>query len=268
MSWISVIAGLVCAGVAAVVVGLALRGRTRETSHYALLWLVLAGLLFAGVQQFVTPPLQARYDASRVDESLSSHAAFAAIKKHDPQTYARIMAELREGLLAGQSQGVLIERVRSQVTSLVQQRLPRASDEAATEYVRVMVQEMQELRSHGGELCHRFLFPQPGDSLNLTRYVSANLRDADAAALSQVVRSSTLSPQAVPQKAEVLPRMQPVMTALSARHGADLALLERPQAPGIDRDKLCAINIDLYSVILQMPPTDGGKLIRYLMSQG
>ncbi len=267
MSWISVVVALACAGAAGLMVVLVLRGRTRETSHYAALWLVLAGLPFAAAQQFITPALQARYDASRVDASLSSHAAFVAIKKHDPQAYDRIMFELREGLLAGQSQGVLIERVRAQVTSLVQQRLPRASDEAAIEYMRVMVQEMHELRRHGSELCHRFLFPQPGDSLNLTRYVSANLRDADAAALSQVVRSSTLSPQAVPQKAEVLPRMQPVMTALSARHGADLALLERPQTPGIDRDKLCAINIDLYSVILQMPPSDAGKLIRYLMSQ-
>jgi len=267
MSWISVVAALLCAGLAAVIARLALRGRSRQTSHYAGLWLVLAGLLFTGAQQFVTPALQARYDASRVDDSLSSHAAFAAIKKHDPQTYGRIMAELREGLLAGQSQGVLIERVRAQVTSLVQQRLPRASDEAAIEYLRVMVQEMQELRGHGGDLCFRFLFPQPGESLSLTRHVSANIRDADAAALSQVVRSSTVSPQPVPQKAEVQPRMQPVMAALSARYGPDLALLERPQTPGIDRDKLCSINIDLYSVILQMPPNDGGKLIRYLMSQ-
>ena len=267
MSWISVAAALVCAGLAGGATVLALRGRTRETSLYAALWLVLAGLLFAASQQFITPTLQARYDAGRVDDSLSGHAAFAAIKKHDPQAYGRIMSELREGLLAGQSQAVLIERVRAQVTSLVQQRLPRASDEAAIEYTRVMVQEMLELRGQGGDLCFRFLFPQPGEGLNLNRHVSLNLRDADAAALSQVVRSSTLSPQPVPQKAEVLPRMQPVMAALSARHGADLALLERPQAPGIDRDKLCAINIDLYSVILQMPSGDGGKLIRYLMSQ-
>lgn len=267
MSWISVVAALVCAGLAGVIVMLALRGRKRETSHYAGLWLLLAGLLFAATQHFITPTLQARYDASRVDESLSSHAAFAAIKKHDPQTYDRIMAELREGLLAGQSQGVLIERVRAQVTSLVQQRLPRASDEAATEYLRVMVQEMQELRRQGGDLCYRFLFPQPGEALNLTRHVPLTLRDADAAALSQVVRSSTVSPQPVPQRAEVQPRMQPVMSALSARYGPELALLERPQAPGVDRDKLCSINIDLYSVILQMPASDGGKLIRYLMSQ-
>lgn len=267
MSWIGVVVALVCAGLAGAATVFALRGRTREASHYAALWLVLAGLLFFASQQFVTPSLQARYDASRVDESLSSHAAFAAIKKHDPQTYGRIMAELREGLLDGQSQGVLIERVRAQVTTLVQQRLPLASDEAATEYVRVMVQEMHELRSHGGDLCFKFLFPQPGEGLNLTRYVSVNLRDADAAALSQVVRSSTVSPQPVPQKAEVLVRMQPVMTALSARYGRDLALLEQPQAPGVDRDKLCSINIDMYTVILQMPPADGGKLIRYLMSQ-
>lgn len=268
MSWISVAAAVVCGALAGLIAVLALRGRTREKSHYAALWVVVAGLLFAAAQGYVTPTVQARFDASRVDESLSGHAAFAAIKKHDPQTYGRIMSELREGLLKGQSQAELIERVRTQVTTLVQKHLPRASDEAATEYMRVMVLEMSELRRHGGDLCYRFLFPKPGETLNLTRYVSANTRDADAAALSQVVRSATVSPRPAPVQTEVASRIQPVMTALTARYGADLALLQQPEAPGADRDKLCSINIDMYTVILQLPTADSGMLIRYLMNPG
>lgn len=268
MSWISVAAAVVCAALAGLIAVFALRGRTREKSHQAAVWVVVAGLLFMGAHLFITPKLQARYDASRVDASLSGHAAFAAIKKHDPQTYGRIMSELREGLLKGRSQPELIEFVRAEVTTLVQKHLPRASDDAATEYMRVMVQEMSELRRQGGDLCYRFLFPKPGEALNLTRHVSANTRDADAAALSQVVRTAIVSPQAVPKQSEVAVRIQPVMTALSARYGSDLALLQQPEAPGIDRDKLCSINIDMYTVILQLPIADSGMLIRYLMSQG
>ncbi len=267
MSWISVASAAVCGALAGLIVALALRGRTRDKSHYLAAWVVAAGLLFAAAHRFITPALQARYDASQVDESLSGNAAFAAIKKHDPQTYARIMSELREGLLNGQGQAELIERVRMQVTTLVQKHLPRASDDAATEYMRVLVLEMSELRRHGGDLCYRFLFPKAGETLSLTRYVSANTRDADFAALSQVVRSSTVSPQPVPQQAEVASRIQPVMAALTARYGRDLALLQQPEAPGVDRDKLCSINIDMYTVILQLPTADSGKLIRYLMSR-
>jgi hypothetical protein len=31
---------------------------------------------------------------------------------------------------------------------------------------------------------------------------------------------------------------------------------------------VCSINIDMYTVILQMPAADSGKLIRYLLGQG
>ncbi|MBC7955395.1 MAG: hypothetical protein H7Y33_05960 [Cytophagales bacterium] len=265
MSWIGLVVAAICAALAGVITTVALRHRTEEKLHYVGMWVVVAGVLFGGANHVITPALQVRYDVSRIDASLSSNAAFSAIKKHDPLTYGRITAELRDGLLSGRSKADLIEMLRNEVSTLVQQRLPRASDEAATEYMRVMVQEMGELRRHGGELCYRFLFAQPGQGVDLTRYVSANTMEADSAALSQVVRSSTVSPQPVPVKSEVESRLQPVVALLAARYGPDLALLQQPRAPGIDRDKLCAINIDMYTVILQLPMADSGKLIRYLM---
>lgn len=267
MSWIGLVVAAICAALAGLVTKLVLQHRTEEKLHYLGLWVVVAGLFVGAASQLVTPALQVRYDVSRIDESLASHAAFSAIKKHDPLSYDRIKAELRDGLIKGRSKAELIERLRTEVSSLVQQRLPRASDEAATEYMRVMVQEMGELRKNGGDLCYRFLFAQPGQVLDLTHYLSANTLEADQAALSQVVRSSMLSPQPVPLKSEVEPRLVPVLALLTARYGADLALLHKPQAPGVDRDKLCGINIDMYTAILQLPTADSGKLIRYLMGQ-
>jgi hypothetical protein len=267
MSWIGLVVAAICAVLAGVITTAVLRHRTKEKLHYVGLWAALLAVLFGAASQLITPALQVRYDVSRIDASLSSNAAFSAIKKHDPLTYDRIKGELRDGLLKGRSQPELIELLRSEVSILVQQRLPRASDEAATEYMRVMVQEMAELRRHGGDLCYRFLFAQPGQGVDLTRYVSANTMEADYAALSQVVRSSVVAPQPVPQKSEVEPRLQPVVALLAARYGRDLALLQQPQAPGIDRDKLCGISIDMYTAILQLPVADAGKLVRYLMGQ-
>jgi len=267
MSWIALAVAAVCVAVAGGVATLAVRDRLHRKPLYAAVWVVLAAVLVAVSQGWLTPSLQARYDASVLDQSLAGNAAFAAIKKHDPLTYDRMISELREGLLKGQSRAELVELARKQVGALVQRRLPRASDEAATEYMRVMVQEMAELRQRGGDLCYRFLFGGPQQSLDMRQYVSANTIEADSAALSQVVRSSTVSPQPVPVQADVAERMKPVVTALAGRYGPDLALLQQPQAPGVDRDKLCSINIDMYTVILQMPPADSGKLIRYLMGQ-
>jgi hypothetical protein len=267
MGWISVAVAVAC-GVLGGLAVLAIRARTQNKSIWAAAWVLVAGSLLAVSLVFITPALQARYDACTLDDSLSGNAAFAAIRKHDPQTYGRIMSELRDGLLNGRDKAVLVELVRKEMTTLVQRRLPRASDEAANDYTRVVVQEMNELRRQGGDLCYRFLFAKPDQGLDLTRYVSANTIEADSAALGQVVRSSTVAPQAIPQQADVAARMQPVIAALAGRYGPDLSLLQNPQAPGVDRDKLCSINIDMYTVILQMPPADSGKLIRYLMSQG
>ncbi len=267
MGWISMAVAAACGALAALLAGALLRGRSQSMAHYAAVWAAFAVVFFVPSQQLITPALQSRYDVSRLDDSLSRNASFAAIKKHDPQTYIRITSELSQGLLQGKSHAELIDRVRSEVTTLVQKRLPKASDEAATDYMRVMVQEMGELRRHGGDLCYRFLFAKSAQSLDLRKYVSANTIEADDAALSQVVRSSTLTPQAVPAQAEVADGLRPVFEVLAARYGQDLALLQNPLAPGADPDKLCSMSIDMYTVILQRPVAESGRLIRYLMGQ-
>lgn len=267
MSWIAGAVAAVCVGIAGGVSMLVIRDRLHRKWIHLAVWVGLA-LVLAGLSHlFITPPLEARYEAGMLDDALARNAAFSAIKKHDPQTYGLMMSELREGLLKGQTRAQLVELARHQIGAVVQKRLPRASDEAAIEYMRVMVQEMTELRQRGGDLCYRFLFGGPQQSLDMRQYVSVNTIEADTSALSQVVRSSTVSPQPVPLQADVAERMKPVLAALSGRYGPDLALLQQPQAPGVDRDKLCSISIDMYTVILQMPPADSGKLIRYLMGQ-
>jgi hypothetical protein len=268
MGWISwAIVAVFVATAALAVAAAVLRSEARQRRHYIAMVLVVSTVLGAAALQFIAPGLQARYDVSTLDDSLSRNAAFAAIKKHDPQTYARIKGELREGLLAGKTRAELIERVRAEVSTLVQRRLPQASDEAATEYMRVMVQEMGELRQRGGDLCYRFLYAKDGQRVDLSQYVSANTLEADSAALGQIVRTSVVAPQPVPQQAEVASSLQPVFEALAGRYGPDLALLKNPLAEGADADKLCSISIDMYTVILQRPTAESGKLIRYLMGQ-
>lgn len=267
MSWIGWAMAAFLASVAAVSAGAVLRSGGRQRVQHAAMVLVALSVVGVAVYYFAVPQLQARYDASTLDETLSRNAAFAAIKKHDTATYERLAADMRAGLINGQSRAVITERMNAEVTALVQKRLPQASDEAATEYMRVKVQEMGELRQRGGDLCYRFLYARPAQGVDLSQYVSANTLDADTAALSQVVRSAILSPQPAPQQADVAAELRPVFDALAGRYGGELAMLQNPQAPGTDPDKLCSMTIDLYTVILQRPTAVSGKLIRYLMGQ-
>ena len=268
MSWISVAVAAVCGVLAALIAALAAKGFNQNKPLFAGVFGGTIAFFLIVSHFYVTPSIKAHYEAGMLDRTLSGNAAFAAIKKHDPEAYAHMTAELRAGLLHGRDKAELIELVRGEITTLVQQRLPHASDEAATEYMRVMVREMGELRSKGSDLCYKFLFAQAGHGLDLSKYVSANTMEADLSALGEVVRTSAVAPQPVPQPSEVMSRLQPVFAALSGRHGQDVTLLQHPQAPGVDRDKLCMISIDMYTLILQAPPDESGKLIRFLMGQG
>ncbi|HET7791805.1 MAG TPA: hypothetical protein VFL64_00350 [Rhizobacter sp.] len=267
MSWISLALAALFAAVVAVAAGAVLRSSVRQRSQVAAMVLVVGAVLGVAAHYLIVPPLQARYDAGTLDESLTRNAAFAAIKKHDPQTYARLTDDMRGWLLAGKSKADIIDRVSAEVTTLVQKRLPQASNEAATEYMRVKVQEMTELRQRGGDLCYRFLYAKPAQGVDLSKYVAVSTLDADTSTLSQVMRTALVSPQPVPQQAEVAAALKPVFEALAGRHGGDLAMLQNPQAAGADPDKLCAISIDMYSVILQRPTQESGQMIRYLMGQ-
>lgn len=178
------------------------------------------------------------------------------------------MAELKSAISKGKSETEIFAAVRSNITALVQKRLPYASDEAAARYMRVMVQEMTELQMNdGGDLCYQFLFPQAGQSLDISQYISEATKQADLTALSAVVRTSAVAPQEIPKEEDVSALLESVVNILVQRYGQDVALLQNPVAPGVDKAKVCAIMIEMYTQILQLPPTQGGKLIRYLLAQ-
>ncbi|HEX3140623.1 MAG TPA: hypothetical protein VHQ87_11245, partial [Rhizobacter sp.] len=77
MSWISAAVAAVFVGGAALAAALVLRSRAKQKVQYFAMVLVLAGVLGVAVHRSVVPPLEARYEAGTVDESLSRNAAFA-----------------------------------------------------------------------------------------------------------------------------------------------------------------------------------------------
>ncbi|MET0168099.1 MAG: hypothetical protein ABW318_24300 [Vicinamibacterales bacterium] len=269
MIWIHVLSGAVCGFLAVGVATLIVRNGKANKYLHAVVSVVALGLLLAVSQAFVTPQLQARYTASKVNESLSANPAFAAIRQHDAATYSQIMGELKSAITKGRSQAEATAAVRSNITTLIQRRIPHASDDAALTYMSVTVQEMTELQQNGGdELCYQFLFPQPRQPIDMSKYVSEATIQADLAALGEVVRTSAVAPQHIPSEADVWDLLEPVVKVLITKYGEDAALLQKPGAPGVDQAKVCAITTEMYRQIVALPPEQGGKLVRYLLAQG
>ena len=129
--------------------------------------------------------------------------AYQTIKKYDPAAYEALLGSLRSGLRNKATAAQLIGQVRSHVTTLVQQRLPRASDEAIVFYMRVMVQEMKELNKKNTELCYQFMFPQKYGYIDGRKYFSKQTQEADLRGLAAIIKTSAENPQAVPEESEV-----------------------------------------------------------------
>src|SRR5512139_1731017 len=198
MIWISVAVGAICGVLAAGVAVLVVRNRKENPRSYSLVFAGTMALLIALSNAFVTPMIKASYAASNIEDSLLDIPAFAAMKQHDPATYKQIVENMKLAVTNGQSLSDTHQAVQNDIVMLLQKRLPRASNEAAAMYTHVMVQEMSELQQKGGDLCYRFLFPQPGQPLDISKYLSDAAKKADLAALGEVIKTSALAPQPVP----------------------------------------------------------------------
>jgi hypothetical protein len=153
------------------------------------------------------------------------------------------------------------------IQTLVQKHLPHASDEAALKYAKIKVQELTELMQNGEDLCYPLLFPQMGQTLNSTKYISDTTKEAGLAALSNIVRTSFVSSQDIPSVEEVSTILEPVIYIELNKYGQELALIQEPVMNKTDKIKICEITIKMYQSFLQLPSVEGSKVIRYLAAQ-
>ena len=219
-------------------------------------------------RHYIFPDLDGWYQARNAESQLLGIPAFQAIKQYDPKTYENILSDIKSLLKTGHNDAQVIGAVRGHIIVLVQKRLPHASDEATASYVKVMLTEMNELNKQGGDLCYRFLFPQQSGPIDGRKYFSKRLQEADLAALATVIKTSAEDPQPVPRENEVMQKVAPIYADLEKEYGNDLTMLQNHAAANVDKGKVCSIAIGLYARILELPPSESGKILRYMLGQG
>ena len=263
MNWTSILiaglAGAIAGGLARLLVD-----PKENKGGYGVAFAILFAALYLGSRLYILPTIEMR----KAEAKLQEIPAFKAIKLHDSETYAQIMVEVKSAMKAGSGEARYIAIVREHVTRIVQKRLPKASNEAVVAYIGATMVELDELYKRGDDLCHRFLFPQPGDALDARAYFSQETQDADLAALARVIETSARDPQRVPEDFEVLPKLQPIFEDLASEYGSQVALLQRPNGFGVNKRKVCEIASGMYDKILALPVDDSGRILRFLVSQG
>jgi len=232
-----------------------------HTAPAALIFSCAAVALLAGCGR--TDPAAVRKD---VEVGLSENAALVALKQYDPTAYKAVADTLSAELANGVPKAAIIDHLFGRVVTAALGRLPTASDSSVIGFSRVVVKEMAELNRQDPKACVRWLFPTPGDSVDLQTYLSQELRNDSYQALAEVIRTSAESPQPIPTSAGVADDQQVVSAQLRQRYGENLALLQRVHAPSTDAATVCAIVIDLYNYMLQLPPERAARLLRYRFS--
>ena len=265
--WINVLVGAICGTVAAMIAHLVVSKLTTNKNAVQIVTIVLMVALFGISKATVVPHIKTWNELRNVDGELSKNVAFSALKEHDPEEYKRIIDGLKAVIESGGTQQDAVLAVRGLIEQVVKQRLPIASDAAVSQYMRAMVKEMKELKAKDPALCHRFLFPEPGNNIDLQKHVSAQTMSEDLAGLASVVRSSATSPTTPPTEAEVSDDLTAVMMELYGTYGEDIMALENPAAVRIPSDRLCQITIDMYDKILALPEEKSGPLLRYMLNQ-
>jgi hypothetical protein len=266
VNWYSVGLAAASGGIAALIASLVFGKKPEKKTAYTIVVVILFVGLNALSKQFIFPELNAHKAKADIESAFSDIPAFASIKKYEPAIYQNLVDSLTDATKQGFDQQQAIDLVRSQISGLVESRMPHASDEAILTYMNVLVTEMGELQGKGGGLCYKLLFPQVGGGVDGRKAFSQETQNNDLLALDEVIKTSNTK-RAIPPESAVMPYLEPVFVSLYSKFGDDVSMIENPTASNVDKRKVCSITMELYSEILQLPPEQAASALRWMFGQ-
>ena len=236
--------------------------KDKPAAHRALMVLLfLCG--FYAANQTLAPQARAWKRAHDVDQFLKRDPLFGLLLADNPTLREPMRKALVKGLEPGnREQGVAA--VRALVASVIPAYLPKASDEALVTFTGSMVRTLRKLASTDPDRCYRYLFPKVsgppafGKEDGLEELLNA---------MRVVVESTRSRPHQPLERSDPGSALGNVVARLATRHGNDVLLLQQPEAPGVDRAKVCALTIDLYSEVLSLSTQEAGRALRFLYAQ-
>lgn len=273
MNWIGAIVGGISGALAVLLFagGLRLVGgkQSEPKTWHKWAYYGLFALVWGVSKETVTPEVQRWYYVQTIEERLAeSNPAFAALQRHEPAAFKQMAAAARESLTGGSDGDAAVSVMRAHFAPLMEKRLPVASDEAATAYMKVTIQEVRELMAGGGDHCYTHLYPGTGPAPDLTRLVKAETLKADLSAAAAVIESAATKPQpALSLEGAILEAAQPAFERLGAKYSrGDFTLVDSPQTALKERRRVCELTVDLFTEVFALQK-DSGKVLRALINQ-
>jgi hypothetical protein len=242
------------------------RNASRRTAGAGLTLLAAAAFLANAGCDSLLARARAHRAESEVQKIFENNPSYKKIAQFDPTVADQMKAAVKDSAAKGESHDVAVGKARGVITGLVAKHVPRASDEAVVGYVSVFMTELDQLAAAGPEVCYGALFPNPASPVNIAKHLDQPTQEADLAALAEVVRTSSESPQQPASEKQLGTVMVQVIQRMGTQHGRDVELLDRLQDPTIDKKKACALVRSLYGNILELPKATSGPVLRAMFS--
>ena len=112
--------------------------------------------------------------------------------------------------------------------------------------------------------CFKSLFPQVSGGVNATKYLPKELQSRDLDSVNRLFKASS-GGIINPINQDYENKLNTIVTQMQQQYGNDLQMFVNPASPDVDREKVCDMAIDMYSQIMQLPPSDAGAILRSML---
>lgn len=144
----------------------------------------------------------------------------------------------------------------------------RASDDAVRDYAAATLAELEALRDRSYYRCHAFLFGDRSDDaarIELENALPPTARGKSLRALAALIESARDAPVPVDDAVvnDALDRV--VLPLMPARYSERVVRFRASDVRILDTATACDVTIDLFRVVVDLPPPDGPLLRRHLL---
>jgi hypothetical protein len=263
MNWVAIAVGA-GAGVAAVLISagiLRLLGRRNFKGANVLYVVIFAAALALG-REFVEPRIQAQ----RVESALLDMPVYRALQQYEPEAYGRIRSAMESGITSKLPLEKIWAATRPVVGEVTARQLPHASDDVLVKFGQHVVLTLDLLHSKGGNVCFSYINPAPGEALDFTVLLGKEIAQQELNLVAELVVSAGGKTRPRVTEAQATPDVEVVVGKLLSKYSQeDLAALQNPNSPNVDKRKYCRMIADLYKEAIALPTSRNGQLLRYLM---
>src|SRR5688500_160221 len=265
MSWVTVFASSIMAALGAMAGGLIgavlTRGRRGGPRHIVFVICLVLGAAVGA--QVLGPRASSWYALHNAENKLLETSVYRVLKKHEPAAYSKILAEYKRAVADPAQMGAFMSLVMSEVSTVTSRRMGTASQDSLVALMREMLGNLRVLQKDG-DSCFRYLFPHVAGPADFAKHFDEAAEGRSLALLAEVIRTSAETPAEAPPPHVAPGKLVTVVQAPAAALRDDATMLGIVAAPGVDRQKVCAITISLYDRILRMSEADAAMVLRSL----